>query len=187
MAITSNNILTRNYSGKVGKQFVFRTRGDRSIMAALPTLSGGAGSQSQQDVRFKFRLAVIYAKKALTNPDLAEAYAAKARGNQSAFNVAFKDAYYGPELSKLRTDGYTGQAGEPIVVQAVDNFRVTFVKVRILAADGQLLEEGQAVEDENGYDWIYTTKVANPVLAGSKIQVIAEDVPKNSTSLESIL
>lgn len=187
MATTSNNLLTRNYSGKVGKQFVFRTRGEKSIMAALPTLSGGSGSQSQQDVRFRFRLAVIYAKKALANPELADAYAARVRGNQSAFNVAFKDAYFGPQLSNLRTEAYTGQPGQPILVQAVDNFRVTLVKVKIFAADGQLLEEGQAVEDENGYDWLYTTKLANPKVIGSKILVTAEDLPKNSSTLDATL
>jgi hypothetical protein len=171
----------------VGKQFVFRTRGDKSIMAARPTFSGASGSESQQEVRFKFKLAVIYAKKAMANPELADAYAARIRGNQSAFNVAFKDAYYGPELSKLRTEGYTGQPGQPILVQAVDNFRVTLVKVKIFAADGQLLEEGQAVEDENGYDWLYTTKLANPAVTGSRIQVTAEDLPKNSSLLEATL
>jgi hypothetical protein len=61
---------------------------------------------------------------------------------------------------------------------------VTFT---LRSADGTLLEKGQAVEDENGRDWIYTSQVANPSLSGTTIQVTAEDIPKNLATLEAVL
>ncbi|MCF1716335.1 hypothetical protein L0U88_16960 [Flavihumibacter sp. RY-1] len=87
----------------------------------------------------------------------------------------------------MRTDGYSGAAGHALTVQATDNFRVTKVSFGLYAPDGGLLEEGDAVMDENGFDWIYTTKSEIPSPAGTLIRVSAEDVPKNRTLLEVVI
>ena len=187
MARTTNNVLTKNYSGKVAGQYSLRTRGNQSIIAGLPKAREGAISAVQFELQKSFKLAVIYARKAMTNPQLKEAYAAARRDNQSAYNVAFMDAYKGPELSDLRTDEYKGTIGDKIIVQAIDNFRVTNVKFKLLSADGTELENGDAIEDENGYDWIYTSKKNNSSLPGTIIQVTAEDIPKNKALLEARL
>ncbi len=188
MAKTDNNIITRNYSGSVGRQFSLRTRGNKSILAALPKSRYGLPlTPAQQLVREKFQLATIYARKAASNPALMEAYEAGRRGNQSARNVAFKDAWFAPIVSSIQTDAYTGEADQPIVVRAIDNFRVTAVKVSLFSAEGTLLEEGSAVEDENGYDWIYRSTSVNPALTGTLIRAVAEDLPKNKGSLEILL
>lgn len=189
MARTSSNLLTQTYSGKVGKQFVFRTRGNKSIIAALPKGSGldSSPTTSQLEIRRKFQKAVIYAKKAIQNPAMLEAYTGAIRGNQTAFNVAFKDAYKGPEISNLRTDLYKGAAGDTILVEAIDNFRVSQVKFTLTAADGTLIDEGLAQEDENGYDWVFTTKVENPSPEGTRIRITAQDIPKNEAVFESVL
>lgn len=189
MAITSNNVLTRNYSGKVAGQYVLRTRGAKSMIAGLPKpfeVKEEFKAKKLENQR-KFNLAVIYAKKALQNPDLKADYAAARRGNQSAFNVAFLDKYFAPELSELRTEEYTGLAGQSLFVQAIDNFRVTKVVFTLFAADGSKLEEGEAVMDENGFDWIYTTQVDNPSPAGTIIRVTAEDIPKSKSILEGLI
>lgn len=189
MASSGNNILTRNYSGKVGDQYVMRTRGKKSIIAGLPKKRKlGADALSQMEsIKRKFSLAVIYARKAITNPALKEEYAAVRRGNQSAFNVAFLDAYKAPELADLRTDGFTGVAGQSLVVQAIDNFRVTKVSFALSSPDGKLLEEGEAMMDENGYDWIYTTQSDIPSPSGTIIRITAEDIPKNRSLLEAVI
>ena len=187
MARTTNNVLTKNYSGKVAGQYSLRTRGKKSIIAGLPKPREGAPSTVQVDLQKAFKLAVMYARKAMNNPDLKVAYAAVRRDNQSAYNVAFADAYKGPELSDLRTESYTGAKGDQILVQAIDNFRVTTVKFILLSADGNVLETGDAIEDENGYDWVFTCKVENPSLPGTIIRITAEDIPKNKAVLEARL
>ena len=187
MARSTNNVLTRNYSGKVAGQYILRTRGNKSIIAGLPSKNERVASPKQEVIRRKFALSVIYAKKALTNPDLKVAYNAVAKGNQTAFNVALLDAFKAPELSNLRTEGFTGAAGQSFTVQAIDNFRVTKVSFGLYAPDGSLLEEGEAIMDENGFDWIYTTKLEIPSPAGTLIRVSAEDIPKNRTLLEVVI
>jgi hypothetical protein len=65
----------------------------------------------------------------------------------------------------------------------VDDFRVTGVQVEIQAANGTLLEKGNAVQQVNGVDWTYTATQANNLLTGSKINAIATDVPGNTGTL----
>lgn len=188
MASSNENVITQTYSGKFGKQLVFRRRGDKSIMAKKPRKrKGNAGTELQVAFREKFNTAVLYAQEARNNPELMAAYAAKRRDNQTAFNVAFLDAYKGPVVSNLRTEGYTGEAGQQILVKAVDNFRVEKVTVQITGADGNILEEGQAQKLSNAIDWAYTTTVANPALAGTTLRISAQDVPMNVTTLEATL
>jgi len=69
-------------------------------------------------------------------------------------------------------------------VRATDDFRVTQVQVSIVNADGSVVEEGNAVQQANGIDWLYTATVANESLAGDKIVVRASDKPGNITTLE---
>jgi hypothetical protein len=59
--------------------------------------------------------------------------------------------------------------------------------VEIYSAAGALLEKGNAVQQGNGVDWIYTATQANNALAGSKIKAIATDVPGNEGTLELTL
>lgn len=189
MASTSNNILTRNYRGKVARQYSLRTRGDISIIAGLPKPreAGSAPSDAVIQARKRFQLAAIYARKSNDNPELMAEYAKSRRGNQTAFNVAFLDAYRAPEISGLRTDGYKGEPGQALVIQAIDNFRVTSVRFTLTSADGSVLEEGEATNLGNGYDWLYTAKAENASLPGTAIRVTAEDIPMNKTVFEAVL
>jgi hypothetical protein len=190
MANTNRNLLTYTYSGKVGNH-VMKTRGDKSIIATRPKppkkLATGDAQQSQAAVRLQFQRATLYAKTAMKNAALKEQYSAVRRNNQTAHNVAFQDAFKGPVLSDLRTDKYTGAAGQVILVQAMDNFRVSTVEFKLTSADGTLIEQGVAVQAENGFQWGYTTQVANPAIPGTTILVTATDVPNNETKLEKVL
>lgn len=191
MAKTNRNFLTHNYVGKVGKQYSLRNRGDQSIIASLPKKSKKYGSDqdlSQETVKEKFQRAVLYAKSVRdTNPELMAQYEAKRKGTQSAFNVAFLDAYKGPKLRDLRTDEYEGVVGNPITVEALDNFRVKSVKFILFSADGSKLEEGTGIQAASGFQWGYTTQVANPTVTGTKLRIIAKDIPDNMTVLEVVL
>lgn len=187
MANTNNNALLKNFSGSFADQFSIRTRGDKTIIAQLPKKGEKAASGIQAALKVKFKLAVLYAKKAILNAELKQQYAAAAQGNQTAFNVAFKDAYFGPELSDLRTDAYTGAPGQTIVVQAIDNFLIAAVKLSLYKPDGILIEEGELSADDNGRDWRYTTQQANDAVTGTIVRITAYDLPKNKAVLEAVL
>jgi len=102
--------------------------------------------------------------------------AARKKG-QSAYNVAFRDARYAPEVTAINAKGYTGRAGDLIFVQAKEDFMVTAVKVSIYSASGELIEEGNAVTDD--ILWMYQATGINSEIEGSKIVAKAYDLPGN--------
>jgi hypothetical protein len=61
------------------------------------------------------------------------------------------------------------------------------VRVEIYAANGTRLEAGNAQQNLSGNDWTYIATTANNPLPGSKIKVIATDVPANEGTLEVTL
>jgi hypothetical protein len=61
------------------------------------------------------------------------------------------------------------------------------VQAEIYAASGILLEKGNAVQQVNGLDWIYTVTQANSALTGSKVKAVATDVPGDEGILELML
>ena len=189
MARVDNNVLTRFSSGAIGKQLVLRNRGTKSFLSNRPKIKKGKRKLSarQAEVRKRFQHSAKYARGIMSDPELRLEYEAAVTSGQTAYNVAFADAFLGPELSDLLTDAYGGNAGDVLTVRAVDNFRVISVKFQLLGANGQELESGMAVLDENSLDWVYTTTTENPAVQGTLIRVTAEDRPKNRALLEHTL
>jgi hypothetical protein len=101
--------------------------------------------------------------------------------------VAVQDAFHPPVVTGLITQTYKGTIGDAVVVQVSDNFKVAAVKVSIQNAAGELIEDGAAVKNTDGLNWIYTATAANPNLPGTKITATATDLPGNEGSLEMIL
>jgi hypothetical protein len=89
-----------------------------------------------------------------------------------------------PVVKLIDTRNYKGVIGDRVISRAMDDFRVTGVRVEIYTDNGTLLEAGNAVQNLNGIDWTYTATQTNNLLAGSKIKVIATDVPGNEGMLE---
>ena len=188
MAKQKNNIIMRNTRGMVGKQIVFKRRGGRSYVAAPPEVNENRKATDKQlAVQQKFRSSIAYAKAALANADTKEAYEKAASRGQSAFNVAFKDAFSAPEVLGIIAGGYQGAAGNVIVVHATDNFKVNAVKVAICNSENELIEEGAATANTDGLSWSYTVQQSNPDVTGTKIKASAFDIPENEGSLEVTL
>jgi hypothetical protein len=118
---------------------------------------------------------------------MAEAYAAVLKPRQNVYSRALEDCISPPVVKNINTRNYKGTVGDKIAVRAIDDFRVVSVRVEIVAANGTLLEEGNAEQNANGIDWTYTVTQANNPLAGSKIKAIATDVPGNEGMLEVTL
>lgn len=176
MAKVGNNILTHGLQGMVGDLIVFRQRDGKTIVSAKPEHHGSL-TEAQLQHLHHFQEAVIYAKSVLSDPEKKEAYKHAAKPGQSAYNVALADFLKAPHIEEIDIAGYDGKPGSKIRVRAVDDFKITAVTLEIHNSDGAVLEQGNAVCDANGLDWIYTATKINDPLTGGKITVKVSDNP----------
>lgn len=182
MAKSRNNVITHGLSGLIGDLLVFRQRGGKTIVSDRPKARVDNPNANQLSVRERFIKAARYAKAAISDLAKKALYGAAAEADQSAYNVAFADYQKAPEIkAEPNYSGYIGQIGYPIEATVYDNFMVTAVKVEIRDAANTLIEEGEAIQQEDESKWIYVTTVANPDYATSSIIVKAYDMPENET------
>jgi hypothetical protein len=182
MATQQNNVLTHAMSGMIGNLLVFRNRGGKLVVAKKPQSPDPAKplSEKQEASRRMFKRCIRYTQT-ITEEQYA-LYASKARGGQTAKNVAFMDAYYPPEITVIAAEGYSGLPDELIRIEATDNIRVAGVRVEIRTGTGELVESGEASDEGFGENWAYRTKATNPAPPGSTITVTARDMPGNLVS-----
>jgi len=187
MAKNTENVLIKGLSGTVGKLITFRQRAGKTIVGKSRRKNAGPLSDKALAVQARFKSSLGYAKIAVKDPATKQLYKAAAAADQSAFNLAFRDAYMIPNVESIDASNYHGAAGERITIRATDDFKVTNVTVSIHNPSGTLIEEGNASVETNGADWVYhsTQNLATP--AGSKISAQAKDLPGNIGSLEITL
>ncbi len=186
MAHVNDSVIAGKLRGILGKEIVFRYWEGMTIVAKAPKARVGNPSPAHKLTQERFLLASRYAKGVMHGKDqgIRDAYAASLKPRQNLYTRALQDFMSLPVVESFDTGQYTGASGSSIMVRAVDDFRVTGVRVEIYAASGTLLEKGNAVQQVNGIDWTYTATQANSPLAGSKIKAIATDVPGNQGTLE---
>lgn len=188
MAKNINNVLTQGYTGTIAGQLVLKIRNGKPYYSSRPTVKKGRKPTANQSrAREKFARAVRYGKSVIKDPVLNAWYHKAAKPEQSAYTAAISDANEPPQLYDLNTGDYTGKAGAHITVIAEDNFWVEKVSVAIIAANGDLIEQGVAVPDAIFHTWTYTTSVNPENTTGILIRVTAEDKPKNQAVLEQAL
>lgn len=183
MANINENLLVRGASGNVGKQFVYRKRGNNTHIVKMPSINKNAvATKEQTEARERFAEAVLYAQGAIASADLKKEYEKIAPFGSTAYNMAFRDYLKAPVVKKIDASNYNGTPGSTIVVHAKDDFRVASVKVSIFDSAGVLLEEGNALLNpvKRG-QWVYTVTLAN---TGAVISAKATDLPGNVGELE---
>src|SRR3974390_1474980 len=131
MARNADNVLTRGLSGSVGKLLTFRQRSGKTIVGKVRRKSSGLPTEKAQAVMTRFKSSIGYAKIAIKDPGTKHLYKAVTSPDQSAFNLAFRDAFMVPKVEKIDTTNYHGAAGERITIRATDDFKVTGVTVSI--------------------------------------------------------
>ena len=186
MAKSNHNVIVHGLSGKVGDLVVFRQRFGKTLVGKIP-FNNGKLSESQQAVREKFVKAVAWAKTAVGDPDLKALYSLRANGGITAFNLAIGDFFIAPEVAEINTGTYSGTAGDRIEVKATDDTKVVEVSITIETAGGSPLEQGQAMLQSETGNWLYTATQGNPSLAGTKIIVVAKDLPGNLRKVEKLM
>ncbi|GAO45602.1 hypothetical protein [Flavihumibacter petaseus] len=189
MSKITENELVNKARGKMSDQFMYRTRGENTFISKLPKRDKTkAPHENQVRVRDKFSDAQQYARVAISDPDLKAEYQQHLPSGKAAYNAALKDYLTAPEVQEVDTAAYEGIAGNPIVVLAVDDFRVVEVSISIHTASGLLVEEGFAqLSPVFRRRWTYTTLHDNPQLAGSVVKVTAKDLPGNPGTAEVTL
>ncbi len=143
-------------------------------------------SQSQLEVQGRFRAASQYAKKQVADADRFAMYEEGiSKKMKSAYAVAFNDALTPPRVDEINTSDYYGAVGDIISIQAHDDFEVARVRVTIKHGNGIVVEEGDAVKENDAIRyWKYSAKVKNQHLMSTTISVTAFDYPGNESTLE---
>jgi hypothetical protein len=189
MAKINDNLLVKSARGNVGKQFVYKKRGNDTHIAKMPSVNKNAEVTARQtQIRELFSAAAVYAQGAILNPDLKREYQRKTTAGNTAYNVAFRDYLKAPVVKSIDTSSYKGVAGSIITISAKDDFRVIEVLVSIRTSNGDLVEEGNAILnpiDRN--KWIYTATQNNASPDGSIVSATARDLPGNMGVLETVV
>jgi len=177
-----SNYLIRGSRGVAGSQFMTCiTRSGKIVMTEKPIFEDQEAvpdlKKSHQDV---LRLAAIYAEFA----EREAVYISKAMEiGTTAYNLAIVDCLGAPKVLEINVDNWTGKIGQSIRVKARDNVMVARVTIMIRAADGNLLEAGEAVESEEGSVWWnYTTQALATMTPFPIVEATAQDLPGNTDS-----
>lgn len=171
--------MLKNLSGRLG-DLVFRKCRDKTVVAVAPSSDKNRIiSPRERAVRDNFKRCSLYARNATADPEIRAQYEAARRKRQSAYHVAFLDAFHGPRIESISAKNYSGAPGDPITVCAVDNFKVAAVHVSIFDRRYKLIEEGDAEKGMPGAVWKYAAKENNPAIAGSIIVAMAVDMASN--------
>ena len=183
MARLKGNAIAEGLSGSIGQMFTFRQIGGKTFVSKYQRATGVPATQKMTAARTRFGEATEYAKRVIRDPSLKALYQAAATGGQRAFNVAIMDALNPPRVESIRAEIYTGRPGDQILIKATDDFKVAEVRVSVHTQSGELVEEGNAVMNENKLDWHYTATRKIPELSGSKITAVAFDLAGNRDSM----
>jgi hypothetical protein len=166
----------RGLSGAMG-DWVYQIRNGKTIIG-MKALKSGDPSEAQIEQRKRFKEAAAYAKRALANGQRAFYELTAKQKEIPAFALAVADFFIEPTVVSVYSDGYNGQIGDQIVIEASDDCGVVQVKVVLSANQGAWVEEGLAVVDPEGSgDWIYTATEEAPAGAEVTINVSATDRP----------
>ncbi|PWV44630.1 hypothetical protein [Chitinophaga sp. S165] len=188
MAYVKLNPFTKGASGTVGDMMNFRVRKGKTIIGMKRGPSTKPPTEAQQETREQFVIASLFAQEAVKDPAIKALYQKAAKGGQTAYNVALRDAMNPPVIDEVNISGYKGTVGDLISVKARDVITPKSVTVAILSQTGAVLEQGDAVIKTNDRRiWNYTVTAANAALSGTRVVVTATDLPGNTTEKETII
>lgn len=182
MAYVKNNIFVSGVSGTIGNKMNFRVTKSKTVVGVKRGPSTTPPTEEQQEVREKFIMATLYAQGAMKDPVIKALYQKAAKGSQSAYNAAFRDATNAPTIDDVNISDYKGAVGDLITVRARDVITPKSVTIVILSQAGVELEHGNAVlKETDRRTWVYTVTAANAAVTGTRVAVTVTDVPGNTT------
>lgn len=175
-----DNDFTKGSSGLTGNTFVFRMRNGQTYITKRPKKRHKPFTEEELEQQSRFGDAIIYARAAIVDPEIKAIYASKAKGQQSAYNVATANFFDIPKVKLIDASLYDGSIGSKVQVKAIDRCKVAKVTVVIKDSSGAILEQGEAVAQANGLDWFYTATTLNGSPKGCTITATVFNLPGNS-------
>ena len=185
MAVSRNNVVVKNFHGKVGN-IVLRVFGNKTVMSCLPTTKNRKWSEAQLECQDRFRKATKFGHTVLADAELDLFYKNNAKENQSSWNASISDFLLKPVIETIDTSKYNGQKGDTIKVEAYDRYKVASVIVMIINALGLQIENGAAIQKPTG-EWVYKVSAENPDWKGNRVVVRVSDLPGNVVEGNAVL
>ena len=91
MAQSNKNILLHQLRGQIGKQFVVKQYGTKTVVTAYPDMSNIKPSKGQKQKRTAFAEAVAYAQAIINDPEKKALYKGKVKKRQTVYHYAIKE------------------------------------------------------------------------------------------------
>ena len=181
MAKVKLNPVLEAIHGKVG-DLVFKRWEGEEIVGRMPDRTGIVATINQLAQQDKFRLAALYGKSVMADPETRIVYEeAGARHGVPAFAMSVGDFLNAPAVDEIDLATYAGKTGDVIRVRASDDIEVKGVTVTIRAQGGAVIEEGVALFTAASNTWGYTATTTLTVGQAVSIEVSATDRPGHKT------
>jgi len=157
MSKTTENKLTMHYHGKFGDDFVLRMRNGVSVLCKLHDYSKAIWTTKQNQNRGNFRKSARWAQEVLKDEKVKRYFKKKAKGGQSAYNMAIKD-----HMRQLSLEADFSQfdlnIGGKINFRMKHEFGASYVEVRLIGPGEVVIERGMAKSTEKGFGWEFNAK-----------------------------
>jgi hypothetical protein len=182
MAKVTLNPALKAIHGRVD-DLVFKRYNGHEMVSPVPDRTGIVPSANQLAQMDKFRLAALYGKAALADPQTRTVYEdAAARKGMPVFALTVADFLNAPAVDEIDLSDYAGQIGDKIAVRASDDVEVKGVQVAIREQGGAVLEQGAAVLETASNTWVYTATTTLAQGQAVSIEVSATDRPGHKTT-----
>lgn len=177
MARSRSNIITKDYSGVVGKVIITKDGNIRS----RPDNSERKLSPAQKAHLTRIEQAKEYGRWAIRDRESNDWYAHLARNfnGQGAWHMAIRDFYHPPVIESVNFNKFSGMAGDRIRIVAKDVFKVKCVCVCVLTANGGVIAKGPAVFDDQEMEWNWAPEQDILLCEGLKVLMQVMDTPGN--------
>lgn len=185
MARNKNNNVVKGLSGKLGD--VVFSQSDGETFASRKRGQSSSITPNQVAARENFQRASIFAQGILKDPLMAALYKGKAQGRRSAYTLALADYLKGAAIHEIDTAFFDGSIGSRIRIAATSLGKILEVKVRILDATGNLVENGKAQLQEDTDNWFYAASTVLTALEGSTVSVAVKDLPGHISVANKLL
>jgi hypothetical protein len=184
MAVSYNNVITRNYSGRVG-DIVLKNYSGKSVMAKRPDCSKVIKSARQLEINDKFKRAVKVGQYVMKDPKSSDFYKRK-RPDMDPYHAAISDYMSRPVIERVDVSGYQGLPGNVVTVSVWDKWEIEGVDMVIFNSLGEVIECGAAIPRQFSAktEWDYTATVENIDYKSSRILVRAKDHLGNTVEAE---
>ena len=91
MAKGEGNLLLSNMHGRIGKEFVIKRCGNKTVIACYPRIPKHKPTELKKIYEDRFAAALKYARTILCNTELLKQYKAKVKPGQRVYNYAISE------------------------------------------------------------------------------------------------